>query len=642
MQLLPNKSAIASCEQHFMKTGRRQGIKYHTLLICVLAIGLLLRLGLAYFSPGAAYDMNSYRMQGQAVLDGQNIYTATAGRHPYPPVWMFVPAVALTLEKLTGWPFTFWVRLPAIGFDVGIGILLWVLSRQKKDPLTALQDTTLYVFNPIALLVTSHGMFDSIPLFFILLAYLSIARLQNRRRSTLSALALGLGIAIKGFPVLALPAFIFKQEKWRHRITYGLVSLAPLAVLTPFIAASGGAAVERVFARVGVPDHGHGLLLQTLANMNHPALQRALDLLRARGSVLVMGSVLLGTWFARHRPLSELILLAFGLTYVVSTGIASQHLLWILPFLILANNRRAVIYSLSSTVTLLIYYAVWEAGVIGLRTAVDVEMINPIRLVTEAIWWLVCLEVTWAVIRGKVSAPVAISRRQLPQLISLLLAMSLLAVGSLSWWRIKYPTVAQHRAEQPVGQSLPSSTVGQSFYSPADGLHQIDVVFGTYGHPGTSDVILHLRQSPAAAQDLATAKINSQDIENNVYNSFHFPEQQGIVGHTIYFYLEAPDASPGSAVSPYHSNEDVYPDGQAYYDGVAMSHDLAFVAHYRLGPLDAARFMLRQLSKERPCLLGNPAFYVVLIAVHYALIGKLLGILREHRVQTTGEEKERP
>jgi hypothetical protein len=221
------------------------------------------------------------------------------------------------------------------------------------------------------------------------------------------------------------------------------------------------------------------------------------------------------------------------------------------------------------------------------------------------------------------------------------LIAGLIATGWVFWQRMKDLQIAQRRADRPVGELPASSTVGQSFYSPADGLYQIDVVFGTYGHPGTSEIILHLKTSPEAMQDLATARLNSQEIENNVYNSFHFLQQRGIAGRMLYFYLEAPDASPGNAVTAYRSNENVYRGGEAYYDGIAASSDLAFVAHYRLGPLDAVRFVLRQLSDQRPCLLGNPWFYAVLIALHFALVGKLFVFLRQHEAQASGEEKDR-
>ncbi len=635
----PDKSHLVSTEQANVGANRPDVKMQKVMITFVFITGLLARLLLAYFSPGASYDMASFRMQGQAVLDGQNIYAATAGRHPYPPVWMFVPTTALILEERTGWPFAFWVRLPAIGFDLGIGALLWVLSRRRKDPPAALRDTMIYVFNPIALLVVSHGMFDAIPLFFILLAYLSIATLSTKRRAILSALSLGLGIAIKGFPVLALPAFVLKQKKWQHRVAFGLVSLLPLAVLMPFILAGGRTAAGRIFARVGVSDHGYGLLLQTLANAGHPVLQRGLDLLRNSGSVLVLGSAALGAWIARRKQLGELIVLSFGLTFVVSVGIASQYLLWVLPFLILVDSRRAIVYSGLSTVTLLIYYAIWGPGVIGLRTAVDLEMLNPIRLVAEALWWLACLELVWAVIRGKTDAPVVISRRLLPRLVFLSLVTSLFVIGSLSWWRIKFPEVAQRQADQPVGELLSSSTVGQSFYSPADGLYQIDLMFGTYGHPGTSDVILHLKRSPDATEDLVTARINSQNIENDAFNSFRFPQQRGIAERMLYFYLEAPGASPGNAITLYRSNGEGYRDGQAYYNDVAASNDLTFVARYRLDPLEAVRFVLRQLSDRRPCLLGNPLFYVMLVVVYLSLVGRLFVFLQEHKAQARGGEE---
>jgi len=219
------------------------------------------------------------------------------------------------------------------------------------------------------------------------------------------------------------------------------------------------------------------------------------------------------------------------------------------------------------------------------------------------------------------------------------LTLGLSATGWISWQRLKAFEIAQHRADQPMGEILASHTVSQSFYSPSDGLYQIDLLFGTYGHPVASDLILHLTTSPDARDDLATVQVNGHEIENNAYHSFHFPRQRGIAGRTLYFYLEAPDASTGNAITPYHSNEDVYQHGQAYYNGVAASTDLAFAAHYRLGPLDAARFVLHRLSEQRPCLWGHPLFYVALIVVQYALVSKLFAFLQKRQARTsTGEE----
>jgi hypothetical protein len=234
-------------------------------------------------------------------------------------------------------------------------------------------------------------------------------------------------------------------------------------------------------------------------------------------------------------------------------------------------------------------------------------------------------------------------RRQRPNwhwiFLASILALGLSATGWISWQRMKVFEIAQRRADQPVGELLVSHTVSQSFYSPSDGLYQIDLPLGTYGHPVTSDLILHLTTSPDARDDLATVQVNGHEIENNAYHSFRFPRQRGIAGRTLYFNLEAPDASPGNAITPYRSNEDAYQHGQAYYDGVVASNDLAFAAHYRLGPLDAARFVLHRLSEQRPCLWGHPLFYVALIVVHYALVSKLFVFLQERKARpSTGEE----
>lgn len=160
-------------------------------LILLLAGALLIRLVVAYTDPGASYDIDSYRIQAQAVLNGQNIYEMTY-RYPYPPVWMYMPAASWRLADWFPIPFYFWVKLPAIVADLLIGWLLasWPNSVGIKNPNWR---AALYLFNPIAILISAgHGQFDSIVILFVLLA----VRFLLDRHLARSALSLSVSIAL--------------------------------------------------------------------------------------------------------------------------------------------------------------------------------------------------------------------------------------------------------------------------------------------------------------------------------------------------------------------------------------------------------------------------------------------------------------
>lgn len=100
----------------------------------------------------------------------------------------------------------FFIKLPFILADIGIGILLYLLAEQnfKNKKLSAVI-AAAWLLNPFVIFVSSvHGMFDSIPAFFILLA---LFYLSNKKYEK-SVVAIVLSAIFKYFSIFLLPFFV--------------------------------------------------------------------------------------------------------------------------------------------------------------------------------------------------------------------------------------------------------------------------------------------------------------------------------------------------------------------------------------------------------------------------------------------------
>jgi hypothetical protein len=140
--------------------------------------------------------------------------------------------------------------------------------------------------------------------------------------------------------------------------------------------------------------------------------------------------------------------------------------------------------------------------------------------------------------------------------------------------------ISQQISNQPVGEIMGETTVGQTFYSISPNLNSIDVDLATYGRVNTKDVLFHLKESPESKNDIATLSINAQKISNNAYYTFKFSTIEDSANKSYYFYLESPNSIPGNAITIWSSKDDVYPQGEKYINSKPAPGDLAFKVYY--------------------------------------------------------------
>jgi hypothetical protein len=175
---------------------------------------------------------------------------------------------------------------------------------------------------------------------------------------------------------------------------------------------------------------------------------------------------------------------------------------------------------------------------------------------------------------------------------------------------VKDMDVLQNTYDRAWGEICGEKRIGQSFLSRQGNLCRIDLIMATHKRENSGELILHLRDAPAPlcppyrgderGVDLAMASADMGDIIEEAWQTFTFPPILDSQNRRFYFYLEAPQASLGSAVSVWMSTSDVYADGTAYADHQPIQGDLAFRTFYLRGMGEACPEQERGEGEERP------------------------------------------
>lgn len=314
-------------------------------ILLLVSISLFFRLIPAFFlAPGSNFDIESYRLVGQHVVAGEDVYSAedTLKRYPYLPFQMYWSALSHLISERIPLSFESVVRLAPILADLLICLLIyyWSANQNRQEP--ALWAGLLYALNPLSIYVSAyHGQFDAIPVVMIILAFIY----AEKNRAGISGLWLGLGVLTKSWPVLALLlGGIYFRTKWQKLIFLIMFGIVPLAGVLIY-AFSYHANILTVIKRATTYDSGIGvwgytylLRLLGLASVSFQQFYNEYYGISKYVTLLIIFMVWL--LIARKQGLFAgmlTILLAFlAFTHAFSI----QYLIWLLPFAILDQQFR--------------------------------------------------------------------------------------------------------------------------------------------------------------------------------------------------------------------------------------------------------------------------------------------------------------
>jgi hypothetical protein len=356
--------------------------------VVLLALGL--RLVVLLLTSGAAYDMTSYHLQAASVLEQRNVYLFT-DRYPYPPVWVWLVALAQWLANLTALPFVFLVKVPALAGDC---LLVMLLQRFKGSPAAR-----FYALNPVSILITAgHGQFDGLVLALVVLAWVCV---QSERGGSFSwaALALGGAIALKGYPVLFLPALLVMLPTNKQRCMAAGLAVLPLALsILIYGALFGfvGQMLTNILLYSSSPYFGWSFLVAFVLKIVAPAMiAPVLAPLGFVARAALIGFACYLPWRHPGWPMERLWLVTLLAFYALAPGISVQYLLWVVPLFALVDLKQGWWYTVFATLVAAFYYLTLFPGVLpwgaNFAGAAPLFVWLVCYVVTNLGWWLVCM-----------------------------------------------------------------------------------------------------------------------------------------------------------------------------------------------------------------------------------------------------------
>jgi sugar lactone lactonase YvrE len=394
--------ATLAVESEREQTSTVSGFADFAGLSIVLAVTLATRVIPAVYLGNEVSDLSIYRYMALIVLRGQDIYEIP-NVFPYTPMSLFMPAFALQLSEWLHQPFHLVMKIYPLLGDLGSASIVYLLGRRCWASGRAVLLGLFFALNPVSILITAlHGNIMPLSVFFAFWAYYLLDHPERERTYVLSALALGMGIGLRSWPVLLVPLLLRPgQLRWRQRLVYLVVAGLPAALtLAPYLVVNFSGIKHEAFEYKSVADLGwvgawraYYFLQTGTREAPHTAAWLSSSrfyFLEAYGAVVVAAWVvpaLLDTagWIAT----------ALLLNYTVMGGMAAQYYSWVLPFLIGYPAYYAV-FSLIAAGALITFYLALHPGIVLGPFPPPFAYTQPQIFA----WNLAFLVVTWAVGAG--------------------------------------------------------------------------------------------------------------------------------------------------------------------------------------------------------------------------------------------------
>ncbi len=319
----------------------------------LVLMGLLIREALSFWT-GHPYDLEVWVRNAYYVGHGQNPYTAFFPPVPglsfaylqqtlpgvgYLPIWPSV--VAGFYHVYAALPFSrfflyFLIKQPTVLADTYLGVLIFRMIQQWGGTREAgVRALRYWTFFPYAIVISAvWGQFDALVVVLLIMFLLSAS--PTRR-----VLFLGLGIALKWFPLVFVPYEALRARGLRKALAF--LSLAIPAGLTLLIFQGMGWDYLGVTQMSASASHGGGAGMSYVNILQAPALipllTRVPFLYSVLGYLWVPG-ILVGAYLAQRRFASDprgtvqAILLVTTTFYLTRWGVYEQYLMYLFPLLI--------------------------------------------------------------------------------------------------------------------------------------------------------------------------------------------------------------------------------------------------------------------------------------------------------------------
>ncbi len=326
------------------RVSRVLGSLTYPLLFLVVAALFVRLLPVLLLPVGAGYDIDSFRLVGDAFLNGEEVYTSAAkGRHPYFPLQMYVIGATTYLSSIMPLPFVTWIKLPAVAADVLVTAVIYKTFRRWGDSESAAVFwALLYALNPISVMVSAyHGQFDSVPVLLLLLSWF----VWNFGRHVKgSATLLGFAILDKTWPIIFLPVVFIRLPDNRRRLIYALISAGIPILFTAayvlFYSSNPVPMLRRALTHSGVPGYWGVSALLYVPGGRWIDPEQVINLLLPVQRIVLLAAALFALWWTRRQSAQDALLTIMLSIFSITFGMGIQWLLWPIAFAIVSREKQ--------------------------------------------------------------------------------------------------------------------------------------------------------------------------------------------------------------------------------------------------------------------------------------------------------------
>ncbi len=342
----------------------------------LVVISGIIRIIPAWELKAVVNDIAAYQSMANIVARGDNIY-AQRILFPYMPFSQFHPMIALKLAEATGWGFDFAIKLSFILGDImTTGLIFAALLLAGQNLKKSAIWTLFWVFNPVAILISAfHGNIMSDVATFIVA---SVVAAQGADKTedrlplvALSGLLLGIGVALRTFPLLMWPVFIVLfTRNIKEAILFTVLTLLPASISAipylwyvkeSFLAEVGGYGGFTDFGWVSILRSSIFLIYGKRMFSNYDDV-----ILRLTQQLFLYSYGIIGATFVFFNPksLAKALAIPCLLFYSLYAGASAQYFVWVLPLALITRSRWAIIFTLICSIALISFYSIYAPGIL--------------------------------------------------------------------------------------------------------------------------------------------------------------------------------------------------------------------------------------------------------------------------------------
>ena len=324
----------------------------------------------------------------------------------HPPSMIHALRVLLELANITGVPFAFWLRLPAILADTSSLWIVYLLFARRLNEPGVRWTLLLLALSPVLILVSGfHGNTDPVMMFFVLL---SVWLTENEAGDWASGAAFGVAMCVKILPVILAPAFVLYRPELRRRATFLAAMSAVIAVLwAPYVYLNPRGVMNQVLGYGSI--YGDWGIAWVVYHLFPLVSQEWHDDFHLYGAKVLIALLAIASWGVNRKPEKPGLYAQSGAVLFVflaaANGFGVQYLAWLAPWTVGVALLPAAFFTAAAGAFLLLTYNYWSGGSPWyLADSNYVGSFTPHLDYFLVLCWLSVIVLTWAACKPRMFA----------------------------------------------------------------------------------------------------------------------------------------------------------------------------------------------------------------------------------------------